>query len=250
MTVFFTDLDNTIIYSYKRDIGENKRCVELYQGREVSFITDKTYELLNKVKDKVLIVPTTTRTIEQYERINLGIGTYSYALTCNGGILLKDGIRDEEWYSESLKLIKDCREEVEKAIEILDKEERRYFELRYIENLFVFTKCHEPLEVVEMLKAKLDSNRLRVFSNGDKVYVVPKVLSKGNAIKRLKKIIKPDYTIAAGDSEFDITMVTEADAGLVPAGFREKYNTFGTNILEMKEDGIFSEQLLNKIMSL
>ena len=40
MRIFFTDLDNTLIYSYKRDIGDAKRCVEVYQGREISFMTN------------------------------------------------------------------------------------------------------------------------------------------------------------------------------------------------------------------
>ena len=97
MIVFHTDLDNTIIYSYKHDIGADKRCVELYHDREISYITGETYRLLKQVRVKeqqVMIVPTTTRTIEQYQRIDLGIGTVSYALVCNGGVLLSDGRED------------------------------------------------------------------------------------------------------------------------------------------------------------
>ena len=43
MILFFCDLDNTLIYSYKHEIGSKKRCVELYQGREISFMTEQTY---------------------------------------------------------------------------------------------------------------------------------------------------------------------------------------------------------------
>ena len=43
MIAFFSDLDNTLIFSYKHDIGKEKRCVEIYQGREVSYITERTY---------------------------------------------------------------------------------------------------------------------------------------------------------------------------------------------------------------
>ena len=50
MKILCTDLDNTLIYSYKHDIGIQKRNVEIYQGREISYITDKTYDLLKKVK--------------------------------------------------------------------------------------------------------------------------------------------------------------------------------------------------------
>ena len=31
------------------------------------------------------------------------------------------------------------------------------------------------------------------------------------------------YIIAAGDSEFDVSMVEESDLGLVPAGFKKIY---------------------------
>ena len=37
---FFTDLDNTIIFSYKHDIGIDKVNIELYQ-RKRSFICDQ-----------------------------------------------------------------------------------------------------------------------------------------------------------------------------------------------------------------
>jgi len=43
MVVFNTDLDNTMIFSYKHDIGPEKRNVEIYEGREISFITQRQY---------------------------------------------------------------------------------------------------------------------------------------------------------------------------------------------------------------
>ena len=97
MYLFNCDLDNTLIYSYKHDIGADKINVEQYQGREISFITSRTFELLKEVAEKTVFVPTTTRTVEQYGRIDLGIHTPQYALVCNGGILLKNGVEDSEW---------------------------------------------------------------------------------------------------------------------------------------------------------
>lgn len=52
MKLLCTDLDNTLIYSYKHELGNEKKNVELYQGREISFITEKTYELLKKVNQQ------------------------------------------------------------------------------------------------------------------------------------------------------------------------------------------------------
>lgn len=55
--ILCADMDNTIIYSYKRNIGENKLNVELYNGREISFISEKTHDLLKKVSEKMTIIP-------------------------------------------------------------------------------------------------------------------------------------------------------------------------------------------------
>ena len=247
MKILCTDLDNTIIYSYKHDIGNEKMNVELYKEREISFISNHTFELLKKVKEEFLVIPTSTRTIEQYERINLKIGTFKYALVCNGSVLIVDGKKDKDWYEESLRLAKPSNLEVKKALEYLENDKRRTFELRYIEDLFVFTKCYKSETVVNELREYLDKNLVSVFNNKEKVYVLPTSLSKGKAIERLRKYLKAEFIIAAGDSEFDISMVEAADVGLVPYGFKSEFN-IKSDICEMGKEGLFSEQLLRKCL--
>lgn len=247
--IFFTDLDNTIIYSYKHDIGPYKRNVEWYQGREISFITEETYKLLKEVKEKILIVPVSTRTTEQYKRIDLGVGELAYALVCNGGILLKNGSRVEEWYEDSLYHIKESNDEMSKGLRLLETDRRRRFELRFIDDLFVFTKCDDPGHVVEDLKEKLDESLVDVFNNGVKIYVVPKNLNKGQAVRRFLEYVKEKYAIAAGDSAFDISMLREADKGLAPAGFAQAFQIdFAAE--EMPGDKIFSDALLKKCLDI
>lgn len=261
MIVFHTDLDNTIIYSYKHDIGTRKRNVELYQGREISYITEETYRLLQQVKNDMLIVPTTTRTLEQYQRIDLGIGQFPYALVCNGGVLLADGMRDEAWYQDSLHLVSDSVDEMNLAMELLEKDPRRKFELRYIEKLFIFTKCDAPEMVIKDLKKALDEKCVDIFSNGEKVYVVPKILNKGTALERFREKVRPEIVIAAGDSAFDIPMVLAADYGLVPSGFLQKNRIrkisgiWGNDrkqkkIDEMHPQKIFSDALLEQVLKI
>lgn len=216
MVILCTDLDNTMIYSHKHDIGEEKLCVEIYNNREISFITENTQKLLNEVRRRMLVVPVTTRTMEQYNRINLGVGEFEYALTCNGGILLRNGKPDENWYSESLNMVKDSSAEMKRAIEILKRDENVSFEIRFISDLFVFTKSDMPYETIKRLSAELDVEKVDVFDNGSKVYVVPKELNKGNAVKRLKRLIEHSVIIAAGDSNFDISMLKAADYVIYP----------------------------------
>lgn len=240
MIVLCTDLDNTLIYSYKHDIGPHKRGAEWYRGREISFLTERTYELLRELKRHMLIVPTSTRTVEQYSRIHLGIGAFRYALTCNGGVLLLDGCKDERWYRESLELAGDSRDVMDEALRVLEHDARRSFELRFIEELFVFTKCEQPEAVAADLKKRLDMRSVDVLLNGAKLYVIPKYLSKGMALKRLKSRLKDSFFLAAGDSAFDISMLREADVGFAPYGFQKNYG-IDFAVEEAGKGALFSE---------
>ena len=223
--------------------------MEVYQDREISFMTDKTRKLLQEVSRRVLIVPTTTRTVEQYERIDLGLGIFPYALTCNGGILLVQGMLDEAWYNCSLERIKESRDELRKAEKILDKDENRCFELRNINKLFLFTKSTRPKETMEALAGQLDSRRVDILSNGMKVYVVPKKLTKGAAAARLKERLKGEKMIAAGDSEFDRSMLEFADIALAPQELEpEKESRDGW--IRIEKTKLFSEGLLEYVVGL
>lgn len=248
MIVFHADLDNTIIYSYKHDIGTEKYNVENYNGREISYVTATTYHLLKRLSHEAVIVPTSTRSVEQYERIDLNIGQLKYALVCNGGILLVDGKREEKWYKASLDLIAESREEMLRAKALLHRESTRYFELRYIEELFLFTKCNESEEVVKSLTCSLNTDLVSVLSNGEKIYVVPKELNKGRALKRFREYVGADYVMAAGDSAFDISMLKQADIGFAPCGFREKYGV-DFPIVEASRDVLFSEFALSQCLN-
>ena len=243
MKLFHTDLDNTIIYSYKHSIGSEKRCVEIYREREVSFITDRTYALLKEMKKIVTVVPTTTRTVEQYRRIDLGTGPFPYALAANGGILLVDGEEDALWYQESLAAISESREELVFGERLLEKDKNRCMEVRDIRGLLAFTKSEKPLDSVKRLKESLDMDKVDVFGNGVKVYIVPKKLNKGTAVLRLKERLRPEAVIAAGDSAFDIPMLNCADLAIAPAELSGEKG-LSDQVRCMTGRKLFSEELL------
>ncbi len=243
MIIFHSDLDNTLIYSYKHEIGPEKRCVERYQGREISYMTEKSLELLEQIREQVLFVPTTTRTAEQYDRICLGTMRTPYALVCNGGILLADGQENDRWYQESLAGISDCTGELKNAEKILEKDPDRNFELRFIRKLFLFTKSRNPCSTIGRLKKALNPEQVDVFGNGAKVYVLPRYLNKGTAVLRFKERLKADRIIACGDSEFDIPMLDAADIPIAPRGLGGG-QTLHPNWIYMPGDRLYSEELL------
>ncbi len=246
MKIFYMDLDNTIIYSYKHDIGESKTAVETYQGREISFVSDITYKLLEEVREKILIIPTTTRTQEQYERINLG--KFSYAMVCNGGVLLIDGKRDENWHKTSLELIKPSKEALERSIKFLEEDRRRCFEVRFIEELFVFTKCSDIEVIVNELRDYLDMSLVQVFHIGTKLYVIPNALGKGKALERFKDYVDANYIISAGDSEFDVSMFKYSDLAFAPESLA-KVKKLPPNTVIIPQQKLFSEGLLNYLLT-
>ncbi len=161
MDVFHCDLDNTLIYSYKHDIGQDKIPVEKYQGRDISYMTPKSLELLKKIKKLINMIPTTTRSLAQYQRIDLGVGEFPFALVANGGLLLVDGQVDEPWRQESLELVAPFRKNFQEAQERLEQDDQVYFEVRWVDDLFLFTKSHRPEETAKTLEKTLDS-RLQV----------------------------------------------------------------------------------------
>lgn len=188
MQIVHTDLDNTLIYSYKHEIGGPKTCVEIYQGREISFMTETSHRLLGQLCSKpgVLVVPTTTRTLEQYQRIDLGIGVPEYAWSATA-VYCCIRARRPVWYQESLALIADVQSELQRAEQWMTEDVNRCFEVRNIRSLFLFTKSNEPEKSVAMLKAHLNLSLVEVFCNGIKVYVLPKKLNKGSAVRRFRK---------------------------------------------------------------
>ena len=79
--------------------------------------------------------------------------------------------------------------------------------------------------------------------------------NKGTAVDRLREKLKPEFVIAAGDSTFDIPMLSTADRGLVPSGFTQKYEIPKTSgarkkIEEMTSKKIFSDALLEKVLKI
>jgi hydroxymethylpyrimidine pyrophosphatase-like HAD family hydrolase len=139
--------------------------------------------------------------------------------------------------------------EIEKSLSLLEKDERRKFALRFPEKLFVFTKCSDPESVTDELKQELDCTKVNVFHNGEKVYVVPVNLNKGMALKRLREILEIEFIIAAGDSVFDISMVEEAEHGMVPHHFKRDFGA-DTAAEEMPGEKVFSEELLENCLKL
>ncbi|MDD3570195.1 MAG: HAD hydrolase family protein [Lachnospiraceae bacterium] len=242
-----SDLDNTLIYSYKHNIGKDVVLVETKEGKELSFMTSKAHKLLEKIKDEMEFIPLTTRSLEQYRRIFFSDKwKVDFALVANGGILLNNNKIDENWYNESLGLIENAKQQLELGMEILKNDRNVFFEVRMVDGLFIFTKSNDVTSTRDNLERQLDLSVVSVFNNGNKVYIFPEKLNKGTAVERIRKLKNPEIIFAAGDSDFDIPMLKKADIPIFPRELGQFLNNH-KNVLMVESDNIFSDVIVDYV---
>ena len=118
--------------------------------------------------------------------------------------------------------------------------ERRMFECRNIDDLFIFTKCDDIKAVVKDLKSELNLDLVEVLYNKEKLYIMPKKLNKADTVRRFINEYKGERIFAAGDTEFDKGMIELADIGFAHKKLNMK-NTFN------EYEGLFSDYYLTKV---
>lgn len=208
--LFASDLDNTLIHSYKvadkRDI-----CVEIKDGKALSFMPRDSFSLLKEISQKCVFVPVTTRSLEQYRRLDLGVSP-KYALVAHGAVLLVDGQVEKRWLSETRSIF-DTR--------LPDISENEFiYDVRNVNGFFIFAKSKNPEQAVKRLKTAVGTNKYTVCGVHNKVYIFPKGLTKRAALERLKRRLLPEKVICAGDSKLDVSMLKTADVALVPENLK------------------------------
>ena len=98
MRVLTTDLDRTFIFSKQTASCSDSElvCIEKLDGQNLSYISKNVQMLMNRLDATQLIIPVTTRSLKQYERIEVFQKAYipKFTIAANGGVVLKDGKRD------------------------------------------------------------------------------------------------------------------------------------------------------------
>lgn len=248
MRLFASDLDKTLIHSYKA-AAEDDICVEMKEEKKLSFMTENALESLHRIClcPDVMFTPVTTRSVEQYNRIHF-FENFTPHLACaaNGGILLVDGISDSKWFIQSQSLINDAHSAMKKGIHLLENDPDVYFEVRLVDEMFVFTKSHNTSATKKILCDMLDLSKVSIYNIGEKVYIFPAVLTKGLAVKRLAARFGFKQIICAGDSEFDIPMLEQADIAYYPDELTGYVNN--TNSCSFDDTGIrFADRFLKDL---
>jgi len=221
------DLDRTLIYSANAlaltgPDAELPRllCVELYRARPLSFVTADAAASLEVLARSAELVPTTTRTPEQYARVRLPGRPPSYAICANGGFLIVDGEADAAWSAVVRKKVADCAPVLEVHEHVRARSGDFTLSVRTASDLFVYTVVERdrlPVGWVEELSAWCAARGWRVSLQGRKVYCLPVPLTKSAAAAEIARRTGASHLLAAGDSLLDAELLAAADAAIRPA---------------------------------
>jgi len=224
-TVICADLDRTLIYSAvalglrgANEDGPSLLCVELYQQRPQSFMLAEAAAALAELAQVATLVPTTTRTVEQYARVQLPGPAPRYGICTNGGTLLVDGVADGDWSTHVRALLRSCApvQEVRARLEPLPPFVRT---LRVASGLFVYAvvdRAELPAAWLTELSGWCAAREWTVSMQGRKVYCVPNLLQKSAAAAEVCRRTGASRMLAAGDSLLDTDLLLAADAAIRP----------------------------------
>ncbi|MET9296717.1 HAD family hydrolase [Streptomyces sp. NPDC003077] len=223
-----SDLDRTLIYSaaalhLTMPDAEAPRllCVEVYEHRPLSYMTETAAALLGTLAAGATFVPATTRTREQYRRVRLPVPEPEFAICANGGHLLVRGETDRDWQrTVAARLHAECASLEEVREHLLRTADPSWLlKERTAEDLFAYLVVDRerlPATWVKELAAWADPRGWTVSLQGRKIYAVPKPLTKSAALAEVARRTDATRTLTAGDSLLDADLLLAADHGWRP----------------------------------
>jgi len=262
-----SDLDRTLIYSNRAlalDVPDRLAPrllgVEVHDGRALSFMTEQAAGMLVDLASEALVVPATTRTRAQYERVNLPGPTPgwipSYAICANGGHILVDGVPDTDWQAEIRGRLAEASAPLAQMVEhlaiVADPEWTH--KRRVAEDLFAYLVV-ERAELPDGWLAELtgwcEERGWTISLQGRKVYAVPAPLTKSAALAEVRRRTGATTVLTAGDSLLDAELLLAGDHGWRPGhGELAETGWSGPGVTALTEIGVAAgEEIVRQILA-
>ncbi|WP_315115171.1 HAD family hydrolase [uncultured Clostridium sp.] len=262
--IFASDLDRTLIYSnfFLEPHMINVIPVERKDDKNISHMTINSIKLLSLINEKLLFIPTTTRSLEQYKRISIFHETIpvKYAVVANGGIILKNGEIDLKWkeiISSKMKTLISPKDLIKLCSFFLDSNYIKSY--RCCDDLFLYAVLKSDFinsEDFHRLVSLANEHGYIATRNNKKVYIIPKFINKWAPLEYIMTIENENQIISAGDSFLDLPMLHNSMYGIVPFHgelqnlYKDKL-AMHDNIYFTKEQGLLSsEEFLKNILKL
>jgi hydroxymethylpyrimidine pyrophosphatase-like HAD family hydrolase len=263
--IIASDLDRTLIYSnraideFGRPADTMLKPVESRDGRWISFMTNSSFIALEALFRQFLFVPITTRTIEQYRRIRIFQEELlpRYAITSNGANILLNGKQMKEWSESISQKIKNEAATTEEITALFQKEGCNFDGIkRPVEDLFFYFILNNPLPVgdKQMLSTLLAPFGWNVSLQGRKLYFIPKVINKGDALEFVCRHSGEIAFAGSGDSMLDLDFLKSCRYCFIPNHSELVHDPCIETPLGMsvtKNNGVLAgEEILNRYLLL
>ncbi|MTI81291.1 MAG: hypothetical protein FH758_10490 [Firmicutes bacterium] len=258
--IFVSDLDRTLIFSRKftSDSPENYQQVEA--GDYPSYMTRRAAELLNVIAEQMLFVPCTTRTVEQYLRLDFITGLQpQYAVVSNGGNLLINGKVDQQYQQELQLKLQDCLPAVDimKEFNLITSPDW-VLKTRVADGLFHYCIVDQrmiPEQDLTQFITWAATQNWDVSLQGRKLYLVPRVINKWAPIKKIMELTGESSVFTAGDSLLDLPLLVATPNHLSPRHgelyqhFKQKGHTREHKLTFTNNEGINAgEEILQHVI--
>jgi hypothetical protein len=225
-----SDLDQTLIYSpaaVARGPDRESRVVEILDDRVISLLSTRTEQGLRELGRSAVVVPVTTRTRRQYERLDLPLRP-RYAVVASGGGILVDGRPDLGWAASVAARLDGVSSPVAALQEVFAGYRDREWLLRVrdADDIFLVAAVDADLLSADELahvSSACDGHGWRALHQGRKLYVLPHGLDKAAAVAEVAHRVGHEtgsttVVLAAGDTLLDWPMLCAAERAWVPAG--------------------------------
>ncbi|GEE00708.1 hypothetical protein nbrc107696_11540 [Gordonia spumicola] len=208
---------------------EEPVCVEMYDGAPLSYMTRGSVEALTALAASTPVIPTTTRTRAQFERIDLPGGPFRHAVVSNGGRILRDGENDDAWRTALESRVAGTSATVEELHADLRRrvDDSWVRSTRVADDLFVYLVVdldRQPTDFIDEWRSWCTPRGWSVSQQGRKIYAMPDGVTKSAAVAHIRGRLVDDGTLdadspvfAAGDGRLDADLLTYADAAIRPA---------------------------------
>lgn len=247
--IFATDLDNTMIFSHRLTNGfeDEVHCVECYNGKPITYMTNSSIAKLNGISQKINVIPITTRSLAQFQRIEL-FSDLPLVVVANGGTILQNGEVHKEWENYIEGILK--KYDFDYVIKVFSTLPGLSLNPKLVDGKFVFAKSDNPDLCKQFLESNLDTKIWQLSFQREKMYAIPAEITKGTALRFICEHIIPDndLVVSAGDSNLDIPMLEYSDYGLIPSDCNLS-NSEHTDFIKVGKGIYASDAILDKVIS-
>ncbi|MGO3325583.1 HAD family hydrolase [Gordonia sp. (in: high G+C Gram-positive bacteria)] len=203
-------------------------CVEIYNDAPLSFMTAPAVDALTALAAHTNVVPVTTRTRAQFERISLPGGPFRYAVVSNGGRILCDGDDDALWRARLHERVSERSAPLaDLHADLLSRIDDSWVQsTRIADDLFVYLVVdpdRQPPDFVPSWREWCAPRGWTVSQQGRKIYAMPVAVTKSSAIAEVRRrlveegVLPTDAPVlAAGDGRLDADLLEFADHAIRP----------------------------------